>query len=215
MIYIDFANVIKWQERLGWHIDLKRLMQLLSSFDQIKDVKIYTGTLLDEPKSVHSIDEVKRCGYTVVTKPVKKIKIPIDVSSIPADSPAIIRQFIRAPLLQKFNIQTIEYLNARIRELNQSGIYYLEDLKCNFDVEIGIDMHGDMVNGKIENFVLISGDSDFADPLMLLLREQKKVILMMTHRKVGRELNDLKAGCLIMYDIDKIKKFICWPKDDA
>ena len=26
-VYIDFANVIGWQEKLGWHIDLKRLKQ--------------------------------------------------------------------------------------------------------------------------------------------------------------------------------------------
>ena len=24
-VYIDFANVIHWQDKFGWHIDLKRL----------------------------------------------------------------------------------------------------------------------------------------------------------------------------------------------
>lgn len=26
-VYIDFANVIRWQDKIKWHIDLKRLKQ--------------------------------------------------------------------------------------------------------------------------------------------------------------------------------------------
>jgi len=44
-IYIDFANVLGWEEKLGWNIDLKRLKQFLDSFDNINSVKFYYGTL--------------------------------------------------------------------------------------------------------------------------------------------------------------------------
>lgn len=47
-IYIDFANVMGWQDRLGWHISLKRLKQLLDSFDTVRDVKFYSGTLVGD-----------------------------------------------------------------------------------------------------------------------------------------------------------------------
>ena len=32
-VYIDYANVRPWSNRLGWHIELKRLKQFLDSFD--------------------------------------------------------------------------------------------------------------------------------------------------------------------------------------
>ena len=38
-IYIDFANVFRWQEKLKWHIDLKRLKQFLDSFDLIQNAR--------------------------------------------------------------------------------------------------------------------------------------------------------------------------------
>jgi len=32
-VYIDYANVYPWSQKLGWHIDLRRLKQFLNSFD--------------------------------------------------------------------------------------------------------------------------------------------------------------------------------------
>ncbi len=212
-IYIDFANVLRWQERLGWHIDLKRLKQLFDSFDTIHQVKFYNGTLIGDNKSENFIDEVQKYKYIVITKPVKIMKLSIDVSSIPSTSPEIIKQFIRTPLLQKLNIETIEYFNARLRELNQQGVKFVEDLKCNFDVEIGRDMLIDYHENKINNFILWSGDSDFADPIKQLLNDKKRVVLFATARKVVMELNDLRSNGLFIFDIQKIGDFICWPKE--
>ena len=50
-IYIDFSNVIGWQNKLGWHVDLKRMKQLLFSFDTVREVKLYSGTLVGDRKS--------------------------------------------------------------------------------------------------------------------------------------------------------------------
>lgn len=212
-IYIDFANVFRWQEKLKWHIDLKRLKQLLDSFDFIQNVKFYSGTLMGDPKSEQFIKEAKQTGYIIITKPVKIMKLSIDVSSITPDSPQILKQFIRAPLLQKMSIETIEYLNARLKELNQQGILYTEDLKCNFDVEIGRDMLLDYHDKKVENFILWSGDSDFADPVRQLLSDNKKVVLFATARRVSVELNELRKDGLFIFDIQKIRDFICWKKE--
>jgi len=212
-IYIDFANVIRWQDKLKWHIDLKRLKQFFDSFDTINLVKFYSGTLVGNIASEKFIEDIRSMKYDVHTKPVKIMNLSIDVSSIPIDSPILLRDFIRKPLLAKFDLETIEYLNKKLKELNDKGIKFIEDLKCNFDVEIGRDMLLDYEKNGIENFVLWSGDSDFVDPINQLLNDGKKVILFATARKVASELNELRKEGLLIFDIQKIRNFICWKKE--
>ncbi len=86
----------------------------------------------------------------------------------------------------------------------------MEDEKCNFDVEIGIDMLTDYRNNNVDNFILWSGDSDFAYPIQELLLNNKKAIIFTISRRVGPELTDTKVK---VFDIRKIKNFICWNKE--
>lgn len=212
-VYVDFANVIHWQDRLQWHVSIKRLKQLLDSFDTIKEVKFYNGTLIGDELSRITIEDAKRMGYIVKTKPVKIMRMSIDISSIPLQSTAILEQFISATLLRKLNIETVEFINFKLKELNRQGILHLEQRKCNFDVEIGRDMLRDYDSGQVENFILWSGDSDFHDPIKQLLDDGKKVVLFVTTRKVASELNELTGDGLFVYDIQKIRNFICFPKE--
>ncbi len=212
-VYIDYANVKPWASKLGWHIELKRLKQLFDSFDTINEVKIYCGQLLGSQESKTFLDELKGYGYTVTTKPVKIMKKSIDVSSITTSSPDILKDFIRKSLLQKFTIETVEYLNSRLRELNEQGIVCIEDMKCNFDVEIGRDMLIDYDKNKIEHFILWSGDSDFASSLEQLLFDGKKVFVFATARRVSTELSELRQKGLFIFDIQKIRNFICWKRE--
>ena len=156
--------------------------------------------------------DIQSFGYDLKTKPVKIMRLSIDVSSVPANSPDILMNFIRPPLLRSLNLAAIEYLNNELRKLNRQGKRYLEDRKCNFDVEIGRDMLVDYAENGIENFVLWSGDSDFADPINQLLIDGRKVCIFATARKVASELNDLTKKGLMIYDIQKIRNFICWKK---
>ncbi|MFH2074872.1 MAG: NYN domain-containing protein [Pseudomonadota bacterium] len=212
-VYIDFANVIGWQDKLGWHVEIRRLKQLLDSFSSVEKVRFYNGTLLGDEKSELLIKDAQKFGYTVVTKPVKIMKLPVDVSGISSHSPDILRQFIRAPLLHKMDVETISYLNTRLRNLNKLGILYFEDRKCNFDVEIGRDMLLDFAKGEADHFVLWSGDSDFSDPIRQLLSDGKTVVLFVTARKVASELNELRGAGLRIFDIQKIRDFLCWPRE--
>ena len=159
------------------------------------------------------INGIKGLDYDVHTKPVKIMRLSIDVSSIPIDSTAILKQFIRKPLLQKLNVETIEFLNKQLLKLNKEKLFYLEDRKCNFDVEIGRDMLLDYEKNKIDNFILWSGDSDFADPIKQLLLDGKKVVLFSTARRVAAELSKLKEGGMYIFDIQKIRNFICWRRE--
>jgi len=119
----------------------------------------------------------------------------------------------RKPLLQKFKVETIEYLNFQLQELNKQEILSIEDKKCNFDVEIGRDMLTDYDKNGTEVFILWSGDSDFADPVEQLLKDGKRVYIFATARKVASELNELQKQGLMIYDIQKIRDFICWKKE--
>lgn len=207
-IYIDYANVIHWQDKLGWHIDEKRLRQFLRSFNTVKDIKIYSGTLMGDAHSEEWVRNIQAMGgYTLKTKPVKIMKASIDVSSVPLNSPVLLERFIKKSLLSKLNIKTVEFLNGQLQDLNKQGVLLIEERKCNFDVEIGRDMLLDFKQNNLDDFILWSGDSDFADPVQQLIRDGKKVFIFATVRRVSAELAN--AGAPI-FDIMKIKEFICW-----
>jgi uncharacterized LabA/DUF88 family protein len=212
-IYIDYANVRPWSVKLGWHIDLKRLKQFLDSFDNIEAVNFYNGYLAGNERSENEKRETENCKYVLRTKPVKMITLSINASSILQDSTILLDQFVRRALLKKYEISTIEYLNERFKDMNKKGEYFIEDMKCNFDVEIGVDMLLDCERNNAETFILWSGDSDFADPINKLISAGKKVILFATARKVSKELSALSERGLMIFDIQKIRDFICWKKE--
>ena len=139
-VYIDFANVRK---RLNWRIDFAKLKDLFDSFPHIKSVSFYFGTMAGDRGSEGFIHRVKKIGFRVVTKPVKIMRIPINASSIGSTSPDLLQQFICEPLLKQLKLEAIKYLNQQLADLNKQAVYSVELHKCNFDVEIGIDMRMD------------------------------------------------------------------------
>ena len=80
-------------------------------------------------------------------------------------------------------------------------------------MEIGVDMLLDRRRDDADTFVLWSGDSDFANPVEQLLDDGKKVLLFATVRKVSTELHELGKKGLFIYDIQKIRDFICWKRE--
>ena len=212
-MYIDYANVRPWSEKLKWHVDLKRLKQFLDSFSNIKDTTIYNGILEGNEKSEQEAKNIEEWGYVLRTKPVKIMKFSIKASAIPAESPAILTSFIKKSLLRKYTPETIEFLNKRFQDMNTLGEYFIEDRKCNFDVEMGIDMLLDAHTEKFKTCVVWSGDSDFHDPIQQLLQRGKRVLLFATSGRVARELNALREEGLIIFDIQKIRNFICWNRE--
>ncbi len=120
---------------------------------------------------------------------------------------------MRSALVRKLEIAEIENINRIFSNLNKREIYYIEDRKCNFDVELGSDMIMDLKQNDINTYVLWSGDSDFADSIEQILNADKKVILFATARKVATELNSLRNKGLFIFDIKKIKNYICWRKE--
>jgi uncharacterized LabA/DUF88 family protein len=211
--YIDWGNVRNWSNRLGWHVCQRRLYQFMRSFDGPTTPKLYYGCDQGVAESHAFIQSAKQIGYEVHTKSVKHIRLTIDVSSISAESPDIIKNFIFGRLLNTFSVEMIKQLNDHLRELNRKGIDFFEDLKCNFDVEIGRDMLADAVLSGANSYTLWSGDSDFADPVKDLLAQRKSVTVFGTSGMISRELNQLRAQGLQIFDVKKIKEYICWAKE--
>lgn len=212
-VYIDYANVRPWSEKLGWHIELRRLKQFLDSFDTVEAVNFYNGYLAGNERSEKEKTEAENNKYFLRTKPVKIMRLSIDTSSVLPDSTVLLSQFVRRALLKKYEITTVEYLNERFKDMNKKGEYFIEDMKCNFDVEIGVDMLLDCERNSAETFILWSGDSDFADSIEKLMGAGKKVVLFATARKVSKELSELVDKGLMIFDIQKICDFICWKKE--
>lgn len=212
-IYIDYANVRPWSTKLRWHINLRRLKQFLDSFDTMGTVHFYGGYIEGNERSEKEVAEVENLKYVVRSKPVKILRLSIDVSSVPSDSTALLKPFIRQALLRKYEVSTVEYLNERFRDMNKKGEYYIEDRKCNFDVEIGTDMLIDSERNNAAVFVLWSGDSDFADPIKKLLEGGRKVVLCATAGKIASELNELRNAGLQIFDVYDIKDFVCWNRE--
>lgn len=209
IIYVDFANVIPWSNRLKWNVDVKRLKQVFDSFPNIKKVRFYYGELKGDPHSQMILAEARNHGYEVKTKAVKIIKQSIDVTSINIQSPDLLRQFISKPLLDQLSVQDIQYLNNRLKDLNTTGTYELYDKKCNFDVEISRHMEDDTKDISIENFVLWSGDCDFEEPIRKLKSSKKGVIVFCIRGHLATELAD--AGAYI-YPVYPLKNYICFAK---
>ncbi len=75
-IFIDNANWFYPQKELGWRVSFTKLLVLLKEYFKIKVIKIYAGTPLSEKDKTsfdHFYQAVKKSGYSVVTKPLKKI----------------------------------------------------------------------------------------------------------------------------------------------
>lgn len=210
VVYIDWANVIHWQDKIDWHLHLTRIKQFLDAFDQVEKVRLYCGTLEDNEKSVQQNKEAEEVGYILTTKPVKIMPLPIDVSGIPENSPVVVKNFIKKSLLKKLDLETIIFLNSKLKLLNQQGITKLEEGKCNFDVEIGRDMLADFLENKYETYVLWSGDSDFQGPIQQLTKEGKSVVIFSISGRVTREIDETGVP---IFEAKKIKEFICWPKE--
>jgi uncharacterized LabA/DUF88 family protein len=188
-------------------------MQFIRSFDGVTTCKLYYGTYEGVAKSEDFIRDAGQIGYEVHTKPVKKIRLPLDVSSISAESPDIIKHFVFGRLLSTFSVDMIRQINDHLRDLNRRGVYSFEDLKCNFDVEMGRDMLTDPILSESKVYSLWSADSDFADPVANLLANGNKVVVFGTSGLISRELNMLRKDGLEIFDVKKIKEYICWAKE--
>ena len=66
--------------------------------------------------------------------------------------------FMQRILISSSNIRSIGYESQTAtleKDMNKKKDYFIQDMKCNFDVEIGVDMPIDCERNSAETFVLM------------------------------------------------------------
>ncbi|MFA5771051.1 MAG: NYN domain-containing protein [Patescibacteria group bacterium] len=77
-VFIDEANLFYIQKELGWKIDWQKFIDLLKKNLNIKLIRYYLGMPLSGNSKIKNLKfktKLESFGYTVITKPLKKIYI--------------------------------------------------------------------------------------------------------------------------------------------
>lgn len=164
IVIIDFGNLQKWEESLGWKIGIRELGNLIKHLIVGKKFlrRFYYGSDFGENEKSNTIsiwsgmvlNKARMNSFEIITKRVKYIPDP-------------------------------NYKTGYIK-------------KCNFDIEISVDLFKEIDN--YNRAILFSGDGDFAY-LLSYLREKynKKFIVFGARGHIGKELYDAKKKGEIDY----------------
>lgn len=148
-VFIDEANLFYLQKTVGWKIDWRKFASLWKTSCKLKALRYYIG-MPPSGKARLKNTKLKKYleshGYTVITKPLKKI----------------------------------------FTDNKKSSFKY----KCNFDVEIALDVAS--LADELDLVVIVSGDSDFIAVRDTMLAKKKKVFFVCFERRVAWEIRRSK-----------------------
>jgi len=173
--YIDLSNVFHWQRTLKWRFSIYTVVKQLISMKQVKEARIYYGInqrQLGKSENFHR--KLRQAGAIVIAKPMKWIK-----KEIAKDL------FVKPATLSRFDDNAHSKLDELVQYLKEQG-FRIEEPKCNFDVEMALDML-DMAD-KISGIMLFSGDSDLVEPVKRIKLRGRSVYLFGVRGQVSKEL---------------------------
>lgn len=173
--YLDLSNMFHWQRVLRWKFRIEDVISELFATSGMKEVKIYYG--LDEKnlnKSKAFLKRIRKTGAILKSKPVKYIKKTVSEALV-----------FKERTLTLFDDGLTAKIGQLVEEVQDSGIN-IEEPKCNFDVEITMDILDDME--KVSGIILFSGDSDFHAPLERVKIKGKKVYIVGVRGQTSKEL---------------------------
>ena len=182
MVYTDLTNMFYWQDVLGWKFRIEDVVNQLKSFQNIKEIKIYYGrNERNEEEKIKSYvleKMMRKVGAIPRTKKVKFIRKTIDEALL-----------FKKNTRNLFNSEINDKMLGLIGEIKKikSEVY---EPKCNFDVEIAMDMMDDAE--KVSAVMLFSGDSDLAEPLERLRVKGKKICIIGVRTMVAGELHRIE-----------------------
>jgi len=178
-VYLDLTNMFHWQNVLGWKFRIEDIIGQLFTFPNIKEVKVYYGLNPRDKKNSEAFhNRIKKTGAILKTKPMKFIPKTIEEG-----------MFFQRKTLTLFDDGVKRKIWALIDELQKSGIL-IEEQKCNFDVEMAMNMLDDAE--KLTAILLFSGDSDLLEPLQRLKVKGKRIGIVGVRGKVAGELHSIK-----------------------
>jgi len=173
--YLDLTNMFHWQDTLKWNFSIYHVVRQLMNIKPLKEIRIYYGFNAREAQKSENFHQcLRKTGAIVITKPVKWIKKEITKNL-----------FVKPSTLDLFDGNAHAKLDELIAYLHQQGIV-IEEPKCNFDVEIALDML-DTID-KISGILLFSGDSDMKEPLERLKLKGKRIFVFGVRGQVAKEL---------------------------
>jgi len=177
--YLDLTNMFHWQDVLGWKFRIEDVAGQLFTFPNIKEIKVYYGLNERDKKNSEAFhNRIKKAGVILKTKPMKFLIKDINEG-----------MFFQRKTLTLFDGAIKGKISELIDELHKSGIV-IEEPKCNFDVEMAMDILDDA--DKLTAIMLFSGDSDLFGPLERLKVKGKKVGIVGVRGKVAGELHGIK-----------------------
>jgi len=169
-----------WQSKvLGWQFRVEDLITGVLALPNVREVKVYYGLnprSLEKSTALHK--RIRKAGATLRTKPVKFIKKTVNEALL-----------FKQSTLSLFNGEVSVQIASLIGEIERSGVV-IEEPKCNFDVEIAMDIMDDLE--KVSAIMLFSGDSDFASPLERVKLRGKHVYVVGVRGMVAAELHKVK-----------------------
>lgn len=177
--YLDLTNMLHWQDVLGWRFRIEDVIGQLFTFSNIKGVNVYYGKNERDIKNSEAFhNRIKKTGAILKTKPMKFIPKTLEEG-----------MFFQRKTLTLFDSGVKLKIQELIDELHKSGIV-IEEPKCNFDVEMAMDMLDDA--DKLTAVMLFSGDSDLVAPLERLKVKGKKIGIVGVRGNVAAELHRIK-----------------------
>lgn len=179
IVYLDLTNMFHWQDVLGWRFRIEDVIKQLLGFENIKEVKVYYGLNIKDQKNSEAFhDRIKKAGGVLKTKPMKFIQKNINEG-----------MFFQRRTLTLFEGGVKSKITELVEELHKTGII-IEEPKCNFDVEMAMDILDDAE--KVTAVMLFSGDSDMLEPLTRLKIKGKNIGVVGVRGKVASELHSIK-----------------------
>jgi len=180
--YLDLTNMFHWQDVLGWRFRIEDVVGQLFTFPNIKEIKVYYGlNERDKRNSEAFHNRIKKTGAILRPNPPKVMKfIKKNINE---------GLFFQRRTMILFDKVVKDKINQLINELNKSRII-IEEPKCNFDVEMTMDMLDDVE--KMTTIMLFSGDCDMCASLERLKVKGKKIGIFGVRGMVAGELHLIK-----------------------
>lgn len=182
-VFVDFGNVRPWTKelwpeenkfRIGSEIDIKKLAELINWVSPKKKMFYYGCYIENNSFSAGHKDNKKYRNSAFRLDKARKSGFEVKTK----------------------NIKMIPYYD-------DSGRFLHKIPKCNFDVEITMDMITKL--DKYDTVMLLSGDSDFGALLNYLKDKGKRVVILCTRNRMSKELQ-LVADIFI--PAEKLARFL-------
>lgn len=74
-MFIDAANILYSQQTLGWRVDYHKLKKYFETECELQSIHFYTGRIGKDSRQKSFLKKLKKLGYKVTAKEVKRIKV--------------------------------------------------------------------------------------------------------------------------------------------